>query len=109
MTINAQKKSNKKDKKDAKKDMREHQDSYSPTTHLWVGFSSGNVDFGSVKKDFSTEFKSFLSIDFLKHQKCAFVHYATIEDAIAAKRRWDGTAKYPRISYKDNQGKRGNK
>lgn len=113
--MNGSSSSPKRSQKDSsgKRVVHKNLDSDFPTQTLWIGFgySKTPVDFNTLKKDF--DLPSLDTVNFLQHQKCAFVNYKNIEDAIAAKKNWEGTSKYPQICFKvysakyptDNDGK----
>lgn len=70
-----------------------------PTRHLWVGrFYSGNIDKSELRRDFEI-FGQIESINVLKDQKCAFINFIKVEDAIKCKNTLQGTNNYPKIEF----------
>jgi hypothetical protein len=74
-------------------------DSKQPTRHLWVGrFFNVSMDKNMLRKDFE-RFGPIESLNLLKDQKCAFINFENVEDAIRSKKTLEGTKAYPKIAY----------
>eukprot|EP01080_Neovahlkampfia_damariscottae_P007409 gene7409-11732_t len=74
-------------------------DSKTPTRHLWVGrFFDVSMDKNMLRRDFE-RFGPIDSLNLLKDQKCAFINYENVEDAIRSKKTLEGTKAYPKIAY----------
>lgn len=56
------------------------------------------MDYTTLWKDFK-QFGEIENINFLKEQKCAFVNFVRVQDAVRSKRHLEGSQKYPRIEY----------
>jgi hypothetical protein len=70
-----------------------------PTRHLWVGrFMNVKMDYPTLMKDFQN-FGEIESLNLLKDQKCAFVNFKNVEDAMRSKDILEGSEKYPKIAY----------
>jgi hypothetical protein len=68
------------------------------TRHLWVGRFAGGIDYNTIYKDFS-RYGSLESVNLLRDQRCAFVNFDETRDAVEAKKRLEGSSRYPKIAY----------
>ncbi|KAF0977723.1 hypothetical protein FDP41_003045 [Naegleria fowleri] len=76
-----------------------------PTRHLWVGrFHNMKMDYTTIHSDFE-KFGPIDSLNLLRDQKCAFVNFAHVKDAIRAKKELEGTKKYRKIAYQRREKK----
>lgn len=76
-----------------------------PTRHLWVGrFHNMKMDYTTIYGDFE-KFGPIDSLNLLRDQKCAFVNFAHVKDAIRAKKDLEGTKKYKKIAYQRREKK----
>ncbi|EFC36633.1 hypothetical protein NAEGRDRAFT_82154 [Naegleria gruberi] len=76
-----------------------------PTRHLWVGrFHNMKMDYSTIYSDFE-KFGQIDSLNLLRDQKCAFVNFALVKDAVRAKKELEGTKKYKKIAYQRREKK----
>jgi hypothetical protein len=74
-----------------------------PSRFLWVGrFYDMDIGYNTLRSDFEA-FGPLESINLLRNQKCAFVNFKESKDAEAAKKHLEGTEKYQKIVFTQQQ------
>jgi len=76
-----------------------------PTRHLWVGrFYNMKMDYSTIFSDFE-KYGQIDSLNLLRDQKCAFVNFAHVKDAVRAKKELEGSKRYKKIAYQHKKKK----
>lgn len=74
-----------------------------PSRFLWVGrFYDIDIGYNTLRSDFEA-FGPLESINLLRNQKCAFINFKESKDAEAAKKHLEGTEKYQKIVFTQQQ------